>query len=172
MNLTSVPFIYGAFFTSRYCTILTVMDNTELCWTICNYSWLWLYCTILDHTELYWSILYYTGQYQTILKYTGLCRTILNYTELLDNAGLYWLYWTILDNTGLYWSIKDYTGLYWTILDYTGLYFTILVYSSKEFKDFNKSVTLRQTDRQIYWVTNRTRPSETCASKSDIFRYF
>ena len=58
-------------------------------------------------------------------------------------------YWTILDYTdytGLYWAIPDYTGLYWTILDYTGLYYTILVYSCKEFKDFNKSVTLRQTD--------------------------
>ena len=71
---------------------------------------------------------------------------------ILDNTGPYRLYWTLLDNTRLYWTILDYTvdytGLYLTTHDYTRLYWNILVYSSKEFKDFKKSVTLRQTDTQ------------------------
>ena len=49
----------------------------------------------------------------------------------------------------------DYTGLYLTIHDYPRLYQNILVYSITELKDFKKSVTIRQTDRQTLRQTDR-----------------
>ena len=62
------------------------------------------------------------------------------------------LYLTFTDCTRLFWTILDFTGLYWTILDSTGLYWTLLDYTYYTGKDFNKSVTIRQTgihsDRQ------------------------
>ena len=66
-----------------------------------------------------------------------------------------------MDHTQRHRTTIDYTGLYLTKHDYTRLYWNIRVYSSKEFKDFKKSVTLRQ----INWVTDRTRHREACASK-------
>ena len=78
--------------------------------------------------------------------------------------GQYWTilnildYWTLQDYNKLYRTIPDHIGLYWTRLymtlhDYTRLYWNILVYSSKEFKGFKKSVTLRHSDRQTQWLT-------------------
>ena len=82
--------------------------------------------------------------------------------------GQYWTilnildYWTLQDYNKLYRTIPDHIGLYWTRLymtlhDYTRLYWNILVYSSKEFKGFKKSVTLRHSDRQTLrqteWLT-------------------
>ena len=81
---------------------------------------------ILDNTRIY--IQDFTRQYHTILFWTK--------------------YMIILDYTGLYWTILDHTGLYWTIFDYTRLYLTIVGNTRQTFNRFNKSVTLRQTDRQ------------------------
>ena len=73
----------------------------------------------------------------------------------------------ILDYTGLYWTILDHTGLYWTIFDYTRLYLTIVGNTRQTFNRFNKSVTLRQTDRQTDSVTDMTIPREASASKNN-----
>ena len=76
----------------------------------------------------------------------------LDYRTIQDYNGLYQ---TIPDYTGLYQTILDYTRLNMTIHDYTRLYWNILVYSSKECKDFKKSVTLRQTDTQTLRHSDR-----------------